>query len=255
MNVNKQYLIFNCRYIGFLFLHHLLMNHVVYSYWTFHFYQAMCLSFISALILTYLKIYLLIANITSKLEGLTVPITAYSLQLQASCSLLHSYPLLNDSWPVNCDSYDLSLGFHAIDVSRLKRCKVWVVFAIARLHWVLLPVIICFFLSWPIVLCVNGWLGRIIITLITVVIRLFHESFDDEMYWKNLNTVRENSLTSVKADTVEHVFICPTDVDDCSPTPCKNGGTCVDFVNGFQCICDIGWEGQLCERGEWTLFN
>jgi jagged-like protein len=28
--------------------------------------------------------------------------------------------------------------------------------------------------------------------------------------------------------------------------PCENGGTCVDKINAFQCICKEGWEGALC---------
>lgn len=37
-----------------------------------------------------------------------------------------------------------------------------------------------------------------------------------------------------------------SDINDCKVNPCENGGTCVDKVNAFQCICIEGWEGALC---------
>ena len=40
---------------------------------------------------------------------------------------------------------------------------------------------------------------------------------------------------------------CELDVDECSSTPCKNGGSCntprPDF---YSCACDVGWEGEHC---------
>lgn len=39
------------------------------------------------------------------------------------------------------------------------------------------------------------------------------------------------------------------DINDCKINPCENGGTCVDKVNAFQCICNEGWEGALCNIG------
>ncbi|XP_056147027.1 protein crumbs homolog 2-like [Lampris incognitus] len=33
----------------------------------------------------------------------------------------------------------------------------------------------------------------------------------------------------------------------CDSNPCKNGGTCEDLFNKFGCVCDAGWEGQLCQ--------
>ena len=43
-------------------------------------------------------------------------------------------------------------------------------------------------------------------------------------------------------------FLCP-DVDECGSSPCDNGGTCVDQVNGFECKCMKGFAGDLCEKG------
>ncbi len=41
-----------------------------------------------------------------------------------------------------------------------------------------------------------------------------------------------------------------TDVDDCTPNPCKHGGTCQDLVNGFKCTCPPHWTGKMCLIGE-----
>lgn len=41
-----------------------------------------------------------------------------------------------------------------------------------------------------------------------------------------------------------------TDINDCESNPCKNGGTCIDGVNSYKCICSDGWEGAYCETSE-----
>ncbi|KAG9344276.1 hypothetical protein JZ751_010945 [Albula glossodonta] len=37
------------------------------------------------------------------------------------------------------------------------------------------------------------------------------------------------------------------DINDCESSPCQNGGTCIDRVSMYQCICADGWEGARCE--------
>ena len=41
---------------------------------------------------------------------------------------------------------------------------------------------------------------------------------------------------------------CQSDIDECSPNPCKNGGVCTDLINSFRCTCPIGFAGERCER-------
>ena len=36
------------------------------------------------------------------------------------------------------------------------------------------------------------------------------------------------------------------DVDDCDPSPCVNGGTCVDQHGGYTCQCTQQWLAVNC---------
>ncbi|XP_053734547.1 protocadherin Fat 4 isoform X1 [Synchiropus splendidus] len=42
--------------------------------------------------------------------------------------------------------------------------------------------------------------------------------------------------------------LCETDIDECLPSPCHNGGTCHNLVGGFSCTCPDGFTGMACER-------
>ncbi|KAG9345553.1 hypothetical protein JZ751_008697 [Albula glossodonta] len=42
--------------------------------------------------------------------------------------------------------------------------------------------------------------------------------------------------------------LCETDIDECLPAPCHNGGTCHNLVGGFSCTCPEGFTGMACER-------
>ncbi|XP_076844234.1 protocadherin Fat 4 isoform X2 [Brachyhypopomus gauderio] len=42
--------------------------------------------------------------------------------------------------------------------------------------------------------------------------------------------------------------LCETDINECLPSPCHNGGTCHNLVGGFSCSCPEGYTGMACER-------
>ncbi|XP_067275729.1 fibulin-7 isoform X1 [Pseudorasbora parva] len=44
------------------------------------------------------------------------------------------------------------------------------------------------------------------------------------------------------------------DIDECLSSPCANGGTCTDEVNGFSCFCAKGWAGPSCASPTPTFF-
>ena len=37
------------------------------------------------------------------------------------------------------------------------------------------------------------------------------------------------------------------EIDRCASSPCKNGGTCVDGINSYTCLCKLGYTGDHCE--------
>ncbi|XP_051039368.1 fibulin-7 [Phodopus roborovskii] len=41
---------------------------------------------------------------------------------------------------------------------------------------------------------------------------------------------------------------CCRDISECSSQPCHNGGTCVEGVNQYRCICPPGKTGNRCEN-------
>uniref|UniRef100_A0A4X2MEM0 Neurocan core protein n=1 Tax=Vombatus ursinus TaxID=29139 RepID=A0A4X2MEM0_VOMUR len=49
-----------------------------------------------------------------------------------------------------------------------------------------------------------------------------------------------------------------SDIDDCLSSPCLNGGTCIDEVNSFICLCLPSYGGSLCDKGcdhNWHKFQ
>ena len=41
-----------------------------------------------------------------------------------------------------------------------------------------------------------------------------------------------------------------TDINECDSSPCENGGTCEDEVNGYTCHCLSGYSGDHCQTGK-----
>ena len=44
-------------------------------------------------------------------------------------------------------------------------------------------------------------------------------------------------------------YLDETDINECSSGPCRNGGTCLDLINRFECQCVAGYTGTECEIG------
>ncbi|XP_069781342.1 protocadherin Fat 4 isoform X2 [Narcine bancroftii] len=42
--------------------------------------------------------------------------------------------------------------------------------------------------------------------------------------------------------------VCETDIDECLPSPCHNGGICHNLIGRFSCTCPAGFMGTACER-------
>ena len=44
------------------------------------------------------------------------------------------------------------------------------------------------------------------------------------------------------------------DINECTPNPCQNGGSCTDMVDGYVCSCAAGYTGTNCEEGQYSWY-
>jgi len=64
----------------------------------------------------------------------------------------------------------------------------------------------------------------------------------------------EPNIMTVRSFTQINTLITPTimaicnDNNECSSNPCRNGGTCVDQLNGYVCVCPSDRTGANCDR-------
>lgn len=45
---------------------------------------------------------------------------------------------------------------------------------------------------------------------------------------------------------------CQHDINECDSKPCLNGGTCQDSYGTYKCTCPPGYTGLNCQVGGWT---
>ena len=43
-----------------------------------------------------------------------------------------------------------------------------------------------------------------------------------------------------------------TETNECASNPCLQASTCIDLLDDYECICEMGYEGQNCEKGKTT---
>ena len=50
-------------------------------------------------------------------------------------------------------------------------------------------------------------------------------------------------------------FFIVLEENKCHPSPCKNGGTCTETEEGFECSCKEGFKGKICEGKKQIFFT
>ncbi|NWI88493.1 FA9 factor, partial [Pitta sordida] len=63
---------------------------------------------------------------------------------------------------------------------------------------------------------------------------LERECMEEKCAFEEAREVFENSEKAVNGD-------------QCDPNPCKNGGSCKDKINSYECWCPAGYDGRNCE--------
>ena len=60
-------------------------------------------------------------------------------------------------------------------------------------------------------------------------------------------------MFSVKSNVIMSLYFYP-DFDECASHPCLNGGTCIDGLDGYTCLCFPDHTGENCETGKILWF-
>lgn len=43
---------------------------------------------------------------------------------------------------------------------------------------------------------------------------------------------------------------CEVDIDECQSGPCRNGATCTQYVDSYTCTCPLGFSGFNCQTND-----
>lgn len=44
-----------------------------------------------------------------------------------------------------------------------------------------------------------------------------------------------------------YIYRCEMEIDECQSNPCRNGGTCIDQLATYECVCPEDYVGRQCE--------
>ena len=71
-----------------------------------------------------------------------------------------------------------------------------------------------------------------------------------KLYYTPLVNSDQIQRQVLKQPPTVYLMCFSADINECVSTPCVNGGTCVDQVNGYMCNCIPGYTGIHCQTGE-----
>ena len=64
---------------------------------------------------------------------------------------------------------------------------------------------------------------------------------------------RTYHFTMYSSQGVNFYVFVSVDIDNCSPNPCTNGGTCTDGVDSYTCTCVGGFAGDNCQASMYII--
>lgn len=67
--------------------------------------------------------------------------------------------------------------------------------------------------------------------------------------FENIQIVLTFSLSRLVS--LQHCY--STDIDECASSPCVHG-SCEDLVAGYNCSCEAGYTGTMCETGRFIIY-